>query len=55
MYRKQQHVSTGGAVALLILMSAISVERGMIANPVWYFILCFTVPVLLIYRFFGHR
>jgi hypothetical protein len=55
MYQKQQRVSAGRAVALLTLVSAIAVERGMIANPVWYFVLCITVPVLLIYRFAGHR
>jgi hypothetical protein len=56
MYQKQQQrVSTGGAVALLTLLSAISLERGMTTNSAWYFLLCFTVPVLLIYRFSGHR
>lgn len=55
MYQKQQRVSTGRAVALLTLVSAIAVERGMIANPVWYFVLCITIPVLLICRFTGHR
>jgi hypothetical protein len=55
MYQKQERVSTGGAVALLTLLSAISLERGMTTNSAWYFLLCFTVPVLLIHRFFGHR
>lgn len=55
MYQKQQRVSNGGAVALLTLLSAISLERGMTTNSAWYYLLCFTVPVLLIYRFTSHR
>jgi hypothetical protein len=55
MYQKQQRVSAGRAVALLTLVSAIAVERGMIANPVWYLVLFITIPVMLAYRFFGHR
>lgn len=56
MYQKQQQrVSSGGAVALLALLSAISLERGMTSSSAWYFLLCFTVPALLIFRFSGHR
>ena len=50
MYRKQ-HVSSGGAVALLAVLSAISMERGMIASPKWYLILCITTPALLLFSF----
>ncbi|UPK72900.1 hypothetical protein [Chitinophaga filiformis] len=54
MYRKQR-VSAGRAVALLALLSAISVERGLIASPKWYFILCITAPVMLLYGFARNR
>lgn len=54
MYRKQR-VSAGRAVALLTLLSAISLERGLISGPKWYFILCITTPVLLLYGFARNR
>lgn len=55
MYQKQQRVSTGKAVALLTLISAISIEQGMIAGSDWYFMLCFTAPAMLFYGFAWRR
>jgi uncharacterized membrane protein YhdT len=54
MYRKQG-VSAGRAVALLAVLSAIAMERGMTASPKWYFILCITAPVMLLYGFARNR
>jgi hypothetical protein len=47
MYRKQEHVSAGMSFAVvLVLISAIALEKGMVGNPKWYYILWITVPLL---------
>ncbi len=47
MYRKQEHVSAGMSFAVvLVLISAIALEKGMVADPKWYYILWVTVPLL---------
>ena len=47
MYRKQEHVSAGMSfVVVLVLISAIALEKGMVADPKWYYILWVTVPLL---------
>jgi hypothetical protein len=47
MYRKQEQVSAGMSFAVvLVLISAIALERGLVANPNWYYLLWITVPLL---------
>ncbi|WP_205513287.1 hypothetical protein [Longitalea arenae] len=52
MYRKQESDSVGMSFAvLLILASAIVLERGMVSHPKWYYMLWITIPLLVICLF----
>lgn len=45
----QQPVSAGRVVAiLLVLLNAIALKQGMVADPRWYLLLCITIPLLVI-------
>ena len=47
MYRKQENVSAGMSFAIvLVLASAVALEKGMVANPKWYYVLWITIPLL---------
>ncbi|WP_153825478.1 hypothetical protein [Niastella caeni] len=52
MYRNQRPVSIGKAIAIqLVLISAIALQDGMVADPEWYSLLWITIPLLLICGF----
>ena len=56
MHRKQERVSAGMSfVVMLILLSAIALEQGMVENPKWYYILWVTLPMLAIYAWLYRR
>lgn len=47
MQRKQEHVSAGISFAVvLVLVSAIALEQGLVDNSKWYYILWLTIPLL---------
>ena len=49
MHRNQQKVSKGGLISVfLILLNAIVLERGLVIDDKWYWLLFFTLPALLI-------
>ncbi|HUP13005.1 MAG TPA: hypothetical protein VM187_12350 [Niastella sp.] len=50
MHRKQKDVSAGMSFAvMLILLTAIALEQGLIESPKWYYVLWVTIPMLAIY------
>ena len=50
MYRKQEHVSAGMSFAvMLILLSAVALEEGLVVSPKWYYVLWVTLPMLAVY------
>ncbi|WP_207515137.1 hypothetical protein [Longitalea luteola] len=52
MYRNHERVSVGMSFAvLLVLASAIALERGMVSHPKWYYILWITIPLLVVCLF----
>ena len=56
MHRKQKNVSAGMSfVVMLILLSAIALEQGMIESPKWYYVLWVTLPMLGIYAWHYRR
>ena len=56
MYRNQEHVSAGMLFAIvLVLISAIALEKGLVANPKWYYVLWITVPLLARCVFTGRK
>lgn len=56
MYRKQEPVSVGMSFAvLLVLASAIALEKGMVTNPKWYYMLWITIPLLVVCLFFERK
>lgn len=49
MERNPQEISAGRAtIPLLFLLSAISLEQGLVTNEKWYWALLFTLPLLFI-------
>ena len=47
MHQKQQHVSAGISFAVvLVVVSAIALEQGLVYNSKWYNILWLTIPLL---------
>lgn len=49
MHQKQQRVSAGISFAVvLVLVSAIALEQGLVDNAKWYYILWLTVPLLAV-------
>jgi hypothetical protein len=56
MYRKQEQVSAGNTIAVvLVLASAIAMERGLVSNPKWYHILWVTIPLLAACVYTGRK
>jgi hypothetical protein len=48
MRRNQQKISAGGATLFwCVLLNAIVLEQGLVANPNWYWLLLFSIPHLL--------
>jgi uncharacterized membrane protein YhdT len=53
MYRKQEPVSVGMSFAvLLVLASAIALEKGIVTHPKWFKMLWITIPLLVICLFY---
>jgi hypothetical protein len=49
MYRNQQPVSAGRVITIvLVLLSAIALKQGIVADAQWYLLLCITIPLLVI-------
>ena len=49
MYRNEQPVSVGNYIAmLLVLVSINAVVDGLVSDPQWYWLLCITIPLLLL-------
>ena len=49
MPRNQQKIPAGGIVALLLtVLTAIILEKGLVANPNWYRLAYVTIPLLVI-------
>lgn len=49
MYRNEHPVSVGNYIAmLLVLISVNAVEDGLVSDPQWYWLLCITIPLLLL-------
>jgi len=47
MYRKQENVSAGMSFAVvLVIASAIALEKGLVDNTKWYYLLLLTLPLL---------
>ena len=45
---RNQEISANGAVAsFIIVLSAIAMERGFVANRQWYWVLLITLPLLI--------
>lgn len=56
MYRNEQPVSVGSYIAmLLVIISAISLEQGMVNDPKWYLMLWITIPLLVVFAYFTSR
>ncbi|HEX6430293.1 MAG TPA: hypothetical protein VF008_21525 [Niastella sp.] len=56
MHRNEQPVSVGNYVAmLLVLLSINAVAEGLVSDPKWYWLLCITIPILLIYAYIIRR
>ena len=56
MYRKQEPVSAGMSFAVvLVLLSAIALEKGMVSNPKWYYLLWITLPLLAACVYTGRK
>jgi hypothetical protein len=56
MQLKQQRVSASISFAvILVLLSAIALEQGMIESPKWYSLLWITIPMLAIYGWLYRR
>jgi len=49
MYRNQQPVSAGIVIAILVLLSAIALEQGLVADAQWYVLLWITIPLLVVF------
>jgi hypothetical protein len=48
MQRDQQNISAGGPlVAFLVLLTAIVLREGFTTNVKWYWVLAFTMPMLV--------
>jgi hypothetical protein len=48
MQRNQQNISAGGPlVAFLVLLTAIVLREGFTTNVKWYWVLAFTMPMLV--------
>lgn len=49
MHRNEQPVSVGNYIAvLLVLLSINAVAEGLVSDPQWYWLLCITIPLLLL-------
>jgi len=49
MPRNQEKISAGGMiVTLLVVLSAIALERGLVSHPKWYKVAWITIPLLII-------
>lgn len=56
MYRKHEPVSLGMSFAiLLVLASAIALEKGIVTHPKWFKMLWITVPLLVICLFYERK
>lgn len=54
MRRNHQTVSGNGAVVfLLAIITAIALERGLVSNSSWYWVLLFTLPLLFFFSVSG--
>lgn len=49
MHRNQNRISAGSAIVLLLVfLTAISLEQGLVSNSKWYGLMYITIPLLLI-------
>jgi uncharacterized membrane protein YhdT len=56
MHRNEQPVSVGNYIALLlVLLSINAVADGLVSNSQWYWLLCITIPLLLVYGYIIRR
>jgi uncharacterized membrane protein YhdT len=56
MYRNEQPVSVGSYMAmLLVVVSALALEQGLVSDPQWYWLLWITIPLLLVCIFIINR
>lgn len=50
MQRNQHKDAPGGIIILLlVLLSAVALERGLVSDSRWYLVLIFTIPGLLVF------
>jgi hypothetical protein len=56
MYRKQEHVPAGMSFAVvLVLTSAVALEKGIVSSPSWYYLLWITIPLLAACIYFKRK